>query len=150
MAKLNKNMQKQVSDAETSGFEPLPDGAYHAKLRDVDTTREGPKGPYWSWEFEIVDEAYKGRRVWNNTSLSKEAAFKMRETFDAFGVSPDVDTDDLIGKLVKVVLTTRTIEKGARAGELANDVSRLKPADEDVLAEHDKRAKDQKEMADLF
>jgi hypothetical protein len=149
MAKLNKQMQKQVDDAKSS-FEPLPDGVYHALLRDVDTTREGPKGPYWSWEFEVIDDEFKGRRLWNNTSLSKEAAFKMNETFTAFGTSADTDTDDLIGQVVKLQVSQRTIQEGTRKGEIANQIDRVKPADDDVKEQVDAEAKSKREMEEIF
>jgi hypothetical protein len=149
MAKLNKQMQKQVDDAKSS-FEPLPDGVYHALLRDVDTTREGPKGPYWSWEFEVIDDEFKGRRLWNNTSLSKEAAFKMNEAFTAFGVTSDTDTDDLIGQVVKLQVSTRTIQEGSRKGEPANQIDRVKPADDEVKEQVDAEAKSKKEMEEIF
>lgn len=134
MAKLNKQMQKQTESAESSGFEPIPDGSYHLRLRDVDATREGPAGPYWSWEFEIVEEGpHKNRRLWVNTSLSEKAAFKMKETFEAFGASLDTDTDDLMGQVVKGVVTQRVIQEGNRKGEITNDIARLKPKDEDFV-----------------
>ena len=141
MAKLAKKQQEIVGKAESSGFDPMPDGAYHLKLRDVDTTREGAKGPYWSWEFEVVaNEEHNDRRLWNNTSLSEAAAFKMKETFDAFGVGVDTDTDELIGKVVKAIVSQRTIQDGARKGEVANQIDRLKPADPDVLEAMQKEA----------
>lgn len=134
MAKLNPDVQKHAEEAEGGSFEPLPEGVYHLKLRDVDTTREGAKGPYWSWEFEVVGaEGANGRRLWNNTSLSEAAAFKMKETFDAFGASLDTDTDDLIGSVVKAVVSQRTIQQGNRKGEIANQIDRLKVADADVV-----------------
>lgn len=49
MAKLNEETAKEVEETEGGDFEPLPEGAYHVRLRDVDATREGPAGPYWSW-----------------------------------------------------------------------------------------------------
>lgn len=162
MAKLNQKKQKEVEDNAGSGFEVMPDGAVHVRLRDVDATKSGNKGPYWSWEFEIVDpetmlvgdppkeKSVKGRRLWNNTSLTKEAAFKMKETFDAFGVPLDTDTDDLIGKVVKAIISQRTIQEGSRKGEVANQIDKLKPADPDVLERFEKEAQSQKEMADLF
>jgi hypothetical protein len=150
MAKLTKTMQKEVAKAESSGFEPLPEGAYHAKLRDVDTTRSGAKGPYWSWEFEIVDEEYKGRRVWNNTSLSEKAHFKMKETYEAFGADLDVDTDELIGQVVKVVLTQRTIQEGTRKGEITNDIARLRKADDDVAEAAKAEAESKARVDEIF
>lgn len=162
MAKLNKDLQKQTDSAESSGFDPLPDGAYHVRLRDVDTTREGNKGPYWSWEFEVVDDvkftaegqekeqSSKGRRLWNNTSLSPAAAFKMKETFEAFGVPSSTDTDEMIGQVVKAVVSQRTIQEGSRKGEVANQIDRLKPADPDVKEAADVEAKAQADMAEIF
>jgi hypothetical protein len=135
MAKLNKKTADAVEKAE-SGFKPMDEGIYHFILKDVDATREGKKGPYWSWEFECIEEPYKGRRQWNNTSLSQEWSFK--QTFEAFGTTPDTDTDDLIGKPVRLVLSIRTIQEGTRKGELTNQVDRVRPADEeaDCVKEH--------------
>lgn len=162
MAKLTPDLQEGVKNAQSSGFDPLPDGAYHLRLRDVDTTKSGEKGPYWSWEFEIIDDFEwtpedaktpqnaKGRRLWNNTSLSEKAFFKMKETFDAFGVDVDTDTDELIGKVVKGQVSQRTIQQGARKGELANQIDRLKPADQEVVAAVAKKAQGAKEAAEIF
>jgi hypothetical protein len=133
MAKLNKKTATMVDKAESGSFEPLEAGAYHVRLVDVDADREGPKGPYWSWEFDVVEEGGRGK-LWQNTSLSEAAAFKMKETFDAFGVPADTDTDDLCGKVVKAIVSVRTIQQGARQGELANQIDRLVPADDDFEA----------------
>lgn len=138
MAKLNKSMQKQTENA-SSGFDPIPDGVYHFKLRDVDATRSGAKGPYWSWEFECVEPPYTGRRVWNNTSLSENAAFMMKQTYDAFGVPLDTDTDDMIGGVVKLVVSERqyVANQGKPNEELrrTNQVDRLMPKDDDFTYE---------------
>lgn len=151
MAKLNKTQQKQAEEASGGDFDPLPDGIYHGKLVDVDTTREGPKGPYWSWEFDVVqNDQYNNRKLWNNTSLSKAAAFKMDETYKAFGVPLDTDTDDLLGKVVKMQVSQRTIQSGDREGEIGNQIDRLRPADPDVLAAVEKAAAAEKEAEEIF
>lgn len=134
MAKLNQTMASKVESAEGGSFEPLPVGAYHVRLRDVDAGRQGPAGPYWSWEFEVVDEGpWAQRRLWTNTSLSEAAMFKMKETFGAFGVAPDTDTDELLGRVVKAMVGQRTIQQGERKGELTNEISRLQQADADFV-----------------
>lgn len=135
MAKLNKETQKQVDEADGGSYEPIPPGAYHVKLVDVDSTREGPKGPYWSWEFDVAEGDHKGRKLWNNTSLSAAAAFSLKGTFEAFGVGSDTDTDDLIGQHCKAIVSTRTIQAGDRKGELTNQIDRLAPADDGFAAE---------------
>lgn len=164
MAKLSKDKQKAVQDAQSS-FLPLPDCVIHGRLRDVDTTREGPKGPYWSWEFECVtDQEFtvegpdgkavkvktKGRRFWNNTSLSEEAAFSLERTFRAFEVPIDTDTDELLGRVVKLVIGQRTIGQGDRMGEVVNEIKNLKPADPDVKAEEEKELSDRKHIDEIF
>lgn len=131
MPKLNEENAKQAQEA-SDGFEPLDPAAYHVRLVDVDADRPpGPKGPYWSWEFNVVEPGeYLNRKLWNNTSLSKDAAFGLKMTFDAFEVPTDTDTDDLLGKVVKAVVSIRTIQEGPRKGQLANQIDRLSPADE--------------------
>jgi hypothetical protein len=142
MPKLNKTNAKKAEEA-SSGFDPVPSRAYHVRLESVNPDGSGPKGPYWSWEFTILEdhefeiEGKKGvqnalgRKLWNNTSLSDSAMFKMKETFDAFGVPTDTDTDEILGDCCKAIVGIRTIQEGARKGELANQIERLVPADAD-------------------
>lgn len=132
MAKLNKKLQGQTEKAEAvSGFEPVDAGWYHLRLRDVDSDREGPKGPYWTWEFESVEPGTIGRRFWNNTSLGEKSLGFMKATFEAFGVPLDTDTDDMCGEIVKAKISVRTIQAGNRKGELTNQIDQLVPKDED-------------------
>jgi hypothetical protein len=135
MPKLNKKQAKEVGDAE-GGFDLLDDGVYHARLRSVEVSENaGPSGAhYWKWEFEVVEEPYINRRLWTNTSLSEAAAFKLKEMFDAFGEDTDTDTDELCGRIVRLVVSTRTIQEGARKGDNANQVDRVSPADEEFEA----------------
>lgn len=135
MPKLNKKQAKEVSGA-SGGFEPLEDGVYHARLRGVETSdNPGPSGSYyWKWEFEVVEEPYINRRLWTNTSLAEAAAFKLKEMFDAFGADIDTDTDELCGQIVRLVVSTRTIQEGARKGEISNQIDRVSPADENFEA----------------
>lgn len=164
MAKLNKEAQENVKKA-SSQFLPMPECVLHARLRDVDPTRDGPKGPYWAWEFEIVeDETFMveddtgkpvevkslNRRLWNNTSLTPEAAFSFERTFRAFGVDSDTDTDELLGDIVKLVIGVRTIQEGDRKGELVNQINNLKPADPEWAAKAGKAKSDRTHIDEIF
>jgi hypothetical protein len=135
MPKLNKKQAKEVGDA-AGGFDLLDDGVYHARLRDVEASENaGPSGAhYWTWGFEVVEEPYINRRLWTNTSLSEAAAFKLKEMFDAFGEDTDTDTDELCGQVVRLVVSTRTIQGGSRKGENANQIDRVSPADDEFEA----------------
>ena len=130
MPKLSKAVAKKVADTEGGSFEPLEPGVYHVRLVNVDGSREGPAGPYWSWEFDVVEPGSSGK-LWNNTSLSEKAYFKLKETFEAFGEDTDTDTDDLIGEIVKAVVSTRVIQQGDKKGQVTNQIDKLVPADED-------------------
>lgn len=132
MPKLSKADAKKVEETEGGSFEPIPPGVYHVRLLDVEQRGPGPSGaPYWSWSFEVAGGDHSKRRLWNNTSLSEAAAFKLKEAFAAFGVDPDTDTDDLVGKVVKAVVSQRTIQAGDKQGQITNQIDRLEPADED-------------------
>lgn len=130
MPKLPNSTVKSVNESESQGA-LMPDGVYRMRLREVEASKNnGPSGfPYWTWTFEVPEDAdeFKKRRQWLTTSLSDKAAFKLKETFDAFGATPDTDTDELIGQYVDVVVGSRTIQKGARTGELANTVEKVLP-----------------------
>ena len=127
--KLNKATAKKVDQQEDRGdFEAVPAGIYECSLRDVQP-KEGAKSPYWSWEFECVEDDFKGRRFWLNTSLSEAALWKMKEVFKAFGVAPDADTDELVGEHVRLVISQSIIQGGNRKGEMGNQVDNVRPAD---------------------
>lgn len=145
MAQLNKGMQDKVANASGGNFEVMEPGWYHARLRDVNTDGDGPKGPYWTWEFELVEDPYISRRVWNNTSLSENSLWVLKMTFDAFGAELDADTDELCGQIVKLQLGIRTIQQGDRKGEKANQVNRLAKADPDFVLPEGAAVKEQEE-----
>ncbi len=110
-------------------FAPMPVGIYHGRLMDVDTSRSGPAGPYWTFQYDIVTPGFENRKLWDNVSLSEKAAFKRKQVWEAFGVPLDTDTDDMCGSVVKLQVTHRTIQSGAREGEIAEQIGRVSPAD---------------------
>lgn len=133
MARLGKDKAQQAREQadEVPDFGVCEPGVYLCKLRDVNTERSGPAGPYWTWEFETVgihDEP-ASKRFWDNTSLSEKAIGRLGKVFAAFGASTEADTDDLIGKPVAVEIKIGTITKGDRAGERRNEVVAVYPAD---------------------
>jgi hypothetical protein len=135
MPKLPASEAEAVEEFEGGEFEALPDNLYVGRLREV-TVGAGPKGPYWTWVYEIPEDyEYAGRRFWNTTSLSEAARFKMKESFDAFGVPAGTDTDELCGQLVVLQVGHRVIPTGARAGQLQNQVEAVLPYSEEEAEE---------------
>lgn len=136
MPKLNTETARKVAEAE-DGFKPVPDGVYIVELREDVDVREGGKGTYWSWSFEVPKEHdgkeldYAGRRFWHNTSLSDAAYFKLKETFAAFGVPTDTDTEDLVKRRIKVVIRTEIQQQGKNKGKEQNVIDQLLAIDAD-------------------
>lgn len=129
MPKLNDDVAAKVDEAE-DGFQPVEEGIYVLELMEDVEVKEGKVAPYWRWTFEIPEgEKGAGRRFWTNTSLSDAAYWKLKEAFDAFGVPTNTDTEDLVKRRVKALITIRTIEKGKREGELTNEIEKLLPLD---------------------
>ncbi len=133
MPKLNQKQAKAVSDAEGS-FEPIEDGVYHVRLREVEAVTAKSGNPMWRVEFEVVEEPYVNRRLWTNLVQVDAALFKTNEFFAAFGASPGTDTDELCGQICRAVVSQRTIQEGARKGEVSNQIERLSPADDEFEA----------------
>lgn len=126
MARLNKANAKAASEKadEWNGSGIVQPGIYLCKLVEVDSTRSGPSGPYWTWTYETVgvgDEPV-GKRFWDNTSLSEKAIGRLGKVFAAFGVGTDTDTDDLIGGLIAIEVKIGTISAGQNAGQQRNEV----------------------------
>jgi hypothetical protein len=132
--KLNKKRAKDVANAEGMDFTPLDDGIYVARLKEV-TVKEGKTSgePYWNWVFEVIDEDDDDKvlgRQFVNTSLQDNALWKLRETYDAFGVEYDTDTDELVGDKGRLEVITTTIQQGKRAGKPGNEVQTVLPYEE--------------------
>jgi len=146
--KLNQDTAQKVDNAE-DGFKPVEEGVYVLQLVEDVEVVEGPKGPYWKWTFEVPNDqpVAVGRKFFTNTSLSEAAFFKIKETFKAFGVPTDTDTEDLVGKRVKAVIGIRTIQGGSRKGELGNDITKLLPIDAEDPAVEDAKVSTDKASA---
>ena len=128
MPKLKSTIAKKVEKAEAAtGSFLLPEGRYAARLVEVQE-KQGPKGPYWVWVLaDIHDEdgnAQPGRQ-WHNTSLSDAAFGFLKAVFNAFGYTPDSNTDEMIGEWVTLHLVQEQIAMGKRAGEMTNRIRDL-------------------------
>lgn len=123
MPKLNKKQAKQVADAE--GGELLVDAGVYAAILNKVEEKTGQAGPYWEWEFQLVEDSDGNEleakpKVWENTSLSEKAAWRLRDMFEAFEVGTDTDTDDLLGQWVALTVGQEIAKQGSRQGQLRN------------------------------
>jgi hypothetical protein len=139
MPQLNADKAAAVDKAEGGTFEPIPEGLYILTLAKEVEVKDGTKAPYWRWIFKVAEGVeeqaeYKGRMLWQNTSLAEGAEWKLNETFAAFGVPSTTHTDELIGRQVKAFVVQKTIDEGKRKGELSNDIKELYPLNASTAA----------------
>lgn len=123
MPKLNKKQAKQAAEAEDLQMLVDP-GPYACVLNKVET-KTGQAGEYWEWEFSIQEDADGnkidgGPRIWENTSLSEKAIFRVKQMFEAFEVPMDTDTDDLCGTWIGINVGQEVAKQGSRQGQLRN------------------------------
>jgi hypothetical protein len=128
MPKLNAQIASKVEAQETQNYEALPADTYTVRLLSVDPKESANGNPAWSWTYEVVEGDHKGRRLWDYTSLVDAALWRVKAVFDAFGTPPDTDTDELLGKQVRLVVSQRVIPTGKRQGEIGNQIDRVLPA----------------------
>lgn len=68
------DLDKMFSDAEEpekKEFEPLPEGVYHAEIKEA-VFEQTSNPPQVKWTFVITDDDYKNRRVWLNHRLNEK------------------------------------------------------------------------------
>lgn len=154
MPKLAAKDRKKVekSEAVGGGFEPLKAGKYVAELSDVEAKNSAAGNPMWVAEFTEIhnlDGEKQPGRQWYNLNLPTSptppenyekgadkweqyqnlCSGRIKAFFEAFGYSPDSDTDEMIGERVVLQIGIRTIQNGARAGETTNSVNGVQALD---------------------
>lgn len=139
MPKMNKDAAKRTAEAENTGGVMEP-GIYIMRLAEV-VVKPGEKGPYWKCTFKVPEDTaeehakkYKNWNQWLNISEGESSDWKRKEFFEAFGVPTNTDTDELIGRYVRVTVDASTIQSGPRTGEASSKVSTLLPLDTDGVA----------------
>lgn len=148
MPKLSAKDRKKVAKAEAvgGGFEPLKPGKYVATLSNVEAKTSSAGNPMWVAEFEEIhnlDGDKQPGRQWYNLNLptsdtppdgyakgaekweqyQRLCEGRIKQFFEVFGFTEDSDTDEMIGERCVLVLGVRTIQNGARAGEVTNSVN---------------------------
>jgi hypothetical protein len=158
MPKLDTKTATAVSSAEPLGeFEPLAPGKYLAKLAKVDIRDNKNKYDLvmWNAEFEQL-HTLDGKRVpgrqWLTLTLpgtdTPHGAYtngadkwlsymnvlrgRLASFFEAFGYSPDSDTDEMVGEWALLTIGVETIQAGTKAGMKTNRVNDVAPVPEGV------------------
>jgi len=102
----------KINISDLSDFEPLPEGIYTVMIESYEERVSQNSGnPYISWTYVVIEpEEYSGRKLWDNTSLSPEARWRLGNLwkacgFESDGSEVDIDTDEMVGCTLKVLVT---------------------------------------------
>jgi len=130
MAKVTVNFS---DDSGPKEFDLLAVGDYPACVYEIEL-KDGKVAQYLNWTFKLTPDAgdSAGRQLWNNTSLSAKAAWRLKSDLDALGVEYSVDkksgaaefdTDDVIGLNCVLRVGQETYN-----GQMKNRVVKVLPA----------------------
>jgi hypothetical protein len=113
---------------QSAGFDPIPAGAYNATIdkAEVKPTKDGT-GQYISIGYTITGPTHQGRMVFGNVNIRNNSAkaqeiglANLNAIMRAAGIATLQDTDQLIGKNVRIKVKVREAKDGYDA---SNDVS---------------------------
>lgn len=87
----------------SSGFEVLPAGNYDATVAKVEVRNsKAGDSQYLNFEWDVIDENGKERKVWDIASLKPQALWKLKAIMEAFGMlvegQIDLDLDEFVGQ----------------------------------------------------
>ena len=128
-----------MSQATTSGFEPLPDGAYNVQISEASVGQTKNGKTMFKVTFTVLDGPHANRKLWSNMTVSPESpvalgiffsqmsALGLTKEYFATGPTPDAIASNLLGKQASVTTTTR--EWG---GSLRNDVKNIRPMKQQI------------------
>lgn len=101
-------MKVNINLDDVKELQPVPAGNYVCRIIDGEV-KDGPKGKYIKWTFEIIEGEFAGQQQFNNTSLVPEAQFGLKRMLQACNFEwgkASFDTADVVGSevIVKVVM----------------------------------------------
>lgn len=132
MADLGMNFN--ASEHEDTSFSPLEAGDYVciAEKSEIKESKKTPGAHYISWTFQVVGDKGKGRKLWDNMTLShpNEEAVRigrgmLAALVKAAGKEGIADTCELHG--VPVALNVGLVKDG-QTGDMVNKVKAYKSA----------------------
>ncbi len=121
----------------------VPAGRYRAKL--VSCTKDKSKtsgNPMLTWTWKVLSGKHKGATIKSWTSLQEGALVGLKQTLTAFGLKGKINrsTDQLIGRIVVLVVVDRPSTQAGREGEMFSSIQQVLPKDASLKASKKSKA----------
>lgn len=96
-----------------SGGRAIPDDDYLLEVVSVEEKEGRESGAiYLSWKYKVAEGPYKGATVYDNTSLSPQALWRLKRLLEAMGIQADgkmsLDLNSFKGKGVLAQIANET------------------------------------------
>lgn len=111
---------KDIGQNTGGDFSPLPENRYNVKVEKAEVKKASTGTTMISAEFVVIDGDFKGRKLWNNFTLTPKAYVYLYNFLKAAGSkmisNEDVDEDqvasDMVGLSASTYVETRTTTNG--------------------------------------
>lgn len=122
----------------SSSFEPVPDDSYRAQIVEI-TENEKNNKPQVVFELEITEGPHKGRKLFdflilqqndgkpNKVSLGRVKAYAEATVGKEAAAGQAIDTEELKGGTVEVVVKSRTYDKDGGGQGTSSDIVKVIP-----------------------
>lgn len=115
----SKKVTVDLSGVESSR-KAIPEGQYVVSVNDASMENSSKGNDYIRFEFEVIEGAHKGAKLYHNCSLQPQALFNLKGVLEALGFTIptkafDLDLSELIGLECEVEVGHETYDGKKRA-----------------------------------
>ena len=115
----SKRVTVDLSGVESSR-KAIPEGQYVVSVNDASMENSSKGNDYIRFEFEVIEGAHKGAKLYHNCSLQPQALFNLKGVLEALGFTIpakafDLDLSELIGLECEVEVGHETYDGKKRA-----------------------------------
>tara|TARA_Y100000310_G_C20664417_1_gene806646 strand:+ start:671 stop:1120 length:450 start_codon:yes stop_codon:yes gene_type:complete len=124
---------KNIGENSGGSFEALPEDRYNVMVEKADLRTASTGTQMISAQFTVTEGQYKGRKLWNNFTLTPKAYVYLYNFLKAAGStavdSDDIDESEVAGKMVGLAASVYVEIKNNNQGNAVNVLSRFSGLD---------------------
>jgi len=124
---------KDIGENSGGSFEALPEDRYNVVVEKAELRTASTGTQMISAQFAVTEGQYKGRKLWNNFTLTPKAYVYLYNFLKAAGSkavdSDDIDETEVAGQMVGLTASTYVEIKNNNQGNAVNVMSRFSGLD---------------------
>lgn len=120
---------KKVSEESNTGFDPLPENRYNITVEKAEVTTAATGTEMVKAQFVVTDGDFKGRKLWNNFTLTPKSYVYLYNFLKAAGSklidNNDVNEAQVASEMVGMRVSAFVETKNNNMGNPVNTLSRF-------------------------